>query len=285
MKMPCKGRRPRWEYCILPTNNGNELSMKLINFKLTDYKFTDEVSFINFLSSSEFVKSIENKINYKFSNYSLLAKSFAHRSFVNENISWWPYGSNESLEYLGDSIWNMVISLELFSRFPKEGEGVLSKLRGALVNEKKLSDLALLLGLESCVLLGKGEIKRHNILNESMLSDIFEAFVGALYLDSNKLDTVLALLNSLEASYYENYSFKLISLDLLSDFDPKSRLQEITLGRFGSVPTYVSEQLVNGTFLTKVLIEGKVYQMLEGVSKKDNERQLAKMVLNMSEFK
>src|SRR5665648_250037 len=104
-------------------------------------------------------------------------QSFTHTSFSHEfNIS-----HQEQLEFLGDAVLQLIITDELFNRLPKEKEGLLSKLRAAIVNEKSLSKLAIHLGLGELLLVGKGEFKKKLYENPSVLADTFEALLAQVY--------------------------------------------------------------------------------------------------------
>ncbi|MFP5258227.1 MAG: ribonuclease III, partial [Acidobacteriota bacterium] len=92
-------------------------------------------------------------------------------------------GHNERLEFLGDAVLELCVTAELFARFPEAPEGELTLLRSQLVNESSLADMARRLGLESHVLLGRGEENQGGRTRPSLLSDVFEAVVGAVFLD------------------------------------------------------------------------------------------------------
>ena len=115
-------------------------------------------------------------LNYTFKDAELLKLALTHRSFAAQN--------NERLEFLGDSILGMVITTELFQRHPHASEGELSRMRASLVNGDVLAQLAQSLGLQDHVQLGAGEKKTQG-LRASILADVMEAVIGAIYLDSD----------------------------------------------------------------------------------------------------
>ncbi len=125
---------------------------------------------------------IEEKLNYCFLDKQLLILSFVHRSFFNEHRDLVEQ-HNERLEFLGDSVLGLIISDYLYSHLPKESEGHLSHLRSHIV---EAGSCALLLGkleIAQHVLLGKGERMNDGRGRETILADLFEALIGAIYLD------------------------------------------------------------------------------------------------------
>jgi len=129
----------------------------------------------------EKIPEIEKKIDYTFKDRSLLELSFVHRSYINENKK--IDQSNERLEFLGDSILNLVVTEYLYKHLPKEEEGFLSAMRASLVNSLACAQYLKKLALESYVLLGRGEQLTGGGQKESILADTFEAVIGAIFLD------------------------------------------------------------------------------------------------------
>ena len=111
----------------------------------------------------------------------LLELAFTHRSFANEAGG---LPTNERLEFLGDSVLGLVITEELYKRYPDLDESRLSPLRSGIVNTRALADLARSLSLGECLRIGKGEEATGGRDKNSILADSLEALVGALYLDS-----------------------------------------------------------------------------------------------------
>ncbi len=127
-------------------------------------------------------KKFEEKIGIEFKDKSLLKKAFTHRSYINENGgSYWDH--NERIEYLGDAVLELVVSDYLYSKFPKEKEGVLTSYRSALVNTMTISSAGRKLGMNDFLLLSKGEAKDVGRARKSILANAFEALIGAIYLD------------------------------------------------------------------------------------------------------
>jgi ribonuclease-3 len=125
--------------------------------------------------------SIEAQLKYHFKNPSLLFLSFVHRSYVNEHKEVMEH--NERLEFLGDSILGMIIAEHLYRKLPTTPEGELSTLRSRLVEASPCVAYLQKLGVEKYVLLGKGERMNDGRGRDTILADLFEAIIGAIYLD------------------------------------------------------------------------------------------------------
>lgn len=123
--------------------------------------------------------------NIKFSHPELLQEAFTHASYVNEhprqNLKYY-----ERIEFLGDAVMQLCVSEYLFKRYPNLNEGKMSRLRAAMVCEDSFSKFAKECHFDQYILLGKGEEKAGARNRSSLLCDIFEAFMGALYLDQGK---------------------------------------------------------------------------------------------------
>lgn len=127
------------------------------------------------------VATIETKLGYLFKDRSLLTLAFVHRSFINENRM--IIHHNERLEFLGDAVLGMLISDYLYRYLPSTPEGQLSYLRSRLVEASSCVSYVQSLNIASYVLLGKGERMNDGRGRESILADLFEAIIGAIYLD------------------------------------------------------------------------------------------------------
>lgn len=132
------------------------------------------------------IKYIEDKLGISVNHSELIYTAFQHTSYVNENrkrIKSDHFESNERLEYLGDAVLELIVSEYLYKAYPQQPEGFLSRTRAKLVQEESLGRLALDLGFDQYIQLGKGEKNSGGQYRFSILSDCFEAFLGALYLD------------------------------------------------------------------------------------------------------
>ena len=132
------------------------------------------------------ITELEQKLNYRFKNQELLRNALTHSSYANEEHC--KFGSNERLEFLGDSVLSIIVSEYIYKNFKNLPEGELTKLRASLVCEKALSGFSRELELGRFLYLGKGESHNHGEERPSILADAFEAVLAAIYLDVAYLD-------------------------------------------------------------------------------------------------
>ncbi|MEE4245391.1 MAG: ribonuclease III [Kangiellaceae bacterium] len=169
------------------------------------------------------LESFQQRLGYQFKQPDLLQQALTHRSAKGDH--------NERLEFLGDSILGFVTAANLYQTFPKADEGQLTRLRAQLVKEKTLADLAKELDIGPILSLGGGELKSGGFRRASILSDAFEAVLGAIYLDSD-IDSVSRVIEGLYQSRYAE-----LTLDK-ADKDPKTQLQEWLQSRKHPLPDY-----------------------------------------------
>ena len=139
------------------------------------------------------LKELKETYHLVFHNEALLEQAFTHSSYVNEH-RYLQLSDNERLEFLGDAVLELLVSQFLYRNFPKVPEGKLTKLRAAIVCEDSLSKFAKECHFDQYVLLGKGEEHSGGRTRPALLCDLFEAFLGALYLDHDlvPVDQLLA---------------------------------------------------------------------------------------------
>jgi len=125
----------------------------------------------------------EKKMNIFFHDKKLLEQAFIHRSYINEN-SGLRLSHNERLEFLGDAVLELIVTDYLYKNYPNKDEGSLTAYRSALVNAVIIGEVALSLGMNEFLLLSKGEAKDVGKARNYILANTYEAYVGALYLDS-----------------------------------------------------------------------------------------------------
>ena len=206
-------------------------------------------------------------IDYEFKNKALLDLAFTHSSFSKIN--------NERLEFLGDSVLNLVITKYLFENYPELDEGKMSRVRSNLVNQETLSSLSKNLELQKNIKLSAGEEKTNGREKKSILSNTFEALIGAIYLDSN-LDVVLDYIKKV-------YGELLTNVNLIKNAkDPKSVLQEYCQGKFLPLPNYNTTEVKDkvNTFETVCSIDGiKNFGYGKGTTKKNSHQSAAEMML------
>jgi len=214
---------------------------------------------------------LQATIDYKFKNEKLLLESLTHKSFKQ------PY-NNERLEFLGDAVLDVIVAEYLFFKFPKENEGVLSKIRASLVNEDGFTRLAKHIDLGKYLYISSAEENNNGRTKPSLLSNAFEALMGAIYLESGLKEVEKIIIKLLE----ENYP----TIDLNSLFkDFKTTLQELTQALYGTTPDY---KLVNSSgpdhkkeFEISVEIDDKHYATAYGHSKKHAQQEAAKVALKI----
>ena len=125
---------------------------------------------------------LEERLSYTFNDKSWIEKAFTHRSFLNEHKDLHS-DHNERLEFLGDAILNLIISSYLFTHLPSMREGKLSHLRSQIIDAKSCASFIKKLSLAPFLLLSKGETRSLGEGKESILGDLFEAILAAIYLD------------------------------------------------------------------------------------------------------
>lgn len=234
-----------------------------MNIGLTSDKLRDEI-----LSKVE-IPGLANV------NDELLFRSLCHKSFVHENKKLVTL-NNERLEFLGDSVLSLYVTTRIFRDFSYLNEGDLSKFRSSIVNESSLAILAKFANISPFILLGKGELKETGYLKDSILSDTFEAVLGALY-TAQGLDAVSTYLDLLY-ELAKNSAHNFFEDEILETFDAKSKLQELAMERFQTMPFY-SFKNHGEQFEIELKIKNKTIKSLKHISKRKGMQELAKIVL------
>jgi len=226
------------------------------------------------LNSVSHLDKVSQIFDYQFKDERLLNLALTHRSIGSEN--------NERLEFLGDSILGMVISSELFNLFPKEKEGVLTRLRSSLVKGDTLSEIAAELHLGNYIKLGSGELKSGGFRRASTLADAVEAIIGAIYLDS-KDDFGISKIEKIILTVFKSRLDGCEPSGVLKD--PKTRLQEHLQAKNLPLPVY-SVVSISGkehlqTFKVSCSIKGfSNHIVANGASRRKAEQSAAEKVLN-----
>ena len=215
------------------------------------------------------------QLGYGFKNPELLQRAFTHKSYSNEA----PEGDvphNETLEFLGDAVLSLLVSLELMTRRPEDPEGELSRRRAASVNQTQLAKAGRKLELGRCLRLGHGEELSGGREKDSLLADCFEAVVGAAFLDGGIRAAQKVVTKGL-GEYSQG------ELSELEDFDPKSRLQEVLqeIGRSPPVYQVVSESGPDHQRAFTIVVRSGSRELGRGVgaNKKAAEQSAARMAL------
>lgn len=199
-----------------------------------------------------------------------LSRAFTHTSFSHE----YQVPHQEQLEFLGDSVLQLILTDELYRRTPDEKEGRLSKLRSSLVNEKALAQMASSLNLQEYILVGRGEFKKELFNQETVLADTFEALLGVIYLHQGFDFTRTLFLGWLKEFHPDAFNF-----DALNTYDAKSKLQEKSLAKFKNLPRYSADQ-IGDHFKVSLWINEEVIASGVFSSKKIGEKELAQNVLD-----
>jgi ribonuclease III len=217
----------------------------------------------------------EETIQYAFKKKTLLKEALTHRSYLNENPKW-DSQQNERLEFLGDAVLELVVTENLYNRYPDYPEGKLTPIRSALVNYQIMADIAKNLNVDDFILLSKGESKDTGRAREVILANALESVIGAIYLDGGyraaKIFIENFILERLEG-VMRNKLYK----------DAKSELQERIQETEKVTPTYQvideagpdhkKEFVVGVYFGDRLIAEGK------GLSKHDAEVEAAREAL------
>ncbi len=228
------------------------------------------------LSKSRYITLdvFQKNLSIRFKTIELLDTAFHHRSFSNEieNVT----GNNERLEFLGDAVLGLIVTNYLYSTMQNEAEGVLAKIKSVVVSEATLSEIALRIGIDACLSLGRGEEKSGGRQKKAILADALEAVIGAFYLDSGLKETerlVISILKDEINKVHENTHIK----------DYKTLLQEYYQKKNKMVPKYSMDKKTgpdhNQTFWVTVSLGATTYGPKSGKSKKEAEQAVAKFAL------
>lgn len=217
--------------------------------------------------------ALEKKIGYSFRDKSLLKTALTHSSYANENKG--ASGSNERLEFLGDSVLGMMVARHLYLNFDGMPEGGMTRLRSELVCEQSLYDAAARIGFGRHIRLGKGEELSGGRNRASILADAFEAVLAAIYLDGGEE----AARRFVEANILSG----LDSQDTERNSDYKTALQELVQQKSGMILGYemISESGPdhNKLFTAQVALNDRPIGTGSGRTKKEAEQSAAKSAL------
>ncbi len=211
---------------------------------------------------------------YRFQQQQLLQQALTHRSYARSD-------NNERLEFLGDSVLNLIITNHIYRRFGDADEGGLSRIRASLVNQPTLARVARGIALGDAIRLGSGELKSGSYRRASILADALEAVVGAIYLDGGYAAAETAVLGLFRG--------ELDAIDLEAEFrDPKTRLQEYLQSRQRELPVYAVEQTTGKAHsqlftVSCTLTDLELRETGSGSSRKRAEQQAAQKLLDRFE--
>lgn len=226
------------------------------------------------MKANQDLEDLEAKLGYTFKNKKLLKNALTHSSYAYERGD--HFLSNERLELLGDSVLNFIVTNYIFNKYPGLPEGQLAKLRAALINTEFIANISEVLRSTDYLLVGKAAEASQIRKLASVKADLFEALIGAVFLDGGLKPCqkiILAYVEPVIDTAYDNIGVA----------DSKSRLQEYTMKKIKEVPGY---QVIgetgpshNKTFTVSVTVLGNSYTG-KGKSKKEAEQKAAKKALD-----
>jgi len=216
------------------------------------------------------MEALQKRLGYEFRQIEILQLALTHPSVAHEKGK--PLEHNQRLEFLGDAVLQLILTRELFERFPEMDEGALTKSRARLVNAASLAELGRTLGLGHDMLVSRGEHNQGGRDRASTLADTFEAVLGAIYVDGGIYEASRFVLN--------HFGEMLKGIAESSDFgNPKGVLQEIMQMKYNETPVY---KLVSASgpdhhrvFESLVELAGNELGRGTGTSKKASESEAA----------
>lgn len=180
---------------------------------------------MNLSSLNQAQQNLQRVLGYQFKQADLLVLALTHRS-SHSKLNY------ERLEFMGDALLSAVVAQELYLRYPKKNEGELTRMRARLVRQETLALVARELGLSEHLIMGEGELKAGGRGRDSILSDVVESILGAIYLDSGSFDVVKSrILNWFDSMIQHVDQLKTLK-------DPKSQLQEFLQSQSKPLPVY-----------------------------------------------
>ncbi|UCH92974.1 MAG: ribonuclease III [Candidatus Aminicenantes bacterium] len=217
------------------------------------------------------LEELEKTLNYTFKNKEILHNALIHKSFHEGLKKGLP--DNEKLEFLGDSVINLVITDYLFVNFDHLNEGELSKLKAHLVSTNSLSKIAQSMNLGDFAFIGKGEEKNDGRSNKKINASLLEAVVGAIYIDSS-----YKTVSSLVISFFKEFLDKIADKEIKIN-DYKSELQELIQKKNNYLPVYKiieeSGKPPHVVFTAAVYIENNEIGRGSGTNKRKAEQDAA----------
>jgi ribonuclease-3 len=217
----------------------------------------------------ERIQDLEVLLGHTFRDKGFLVNALSHSSIKTERRP-----SNERLEFLGDSVLGLIVSDALYRRFPGDDEGTLTRIKSQAVSRSTLQRVAVAMGLDRFILVGKGVAKRE--IPASLLGNLFEAIVGAIYLDAGLAAARKFVMRHLDVIVEEIVEDR-------AERNYKSMLQHYCQREKGGVPTYrvlqESGPAHSRAFDVAVILNGREFGRARGVSKKEAEQGSARAAM------
>ena len=217
--------------------------------------------------------SLQTSLDYNFQDPELLQIALTHRSCLNSPKTKESY---ERLEFLGDAVLEMLISTFLYQKHPNKMEGFLTAVRSAIVRTESLSQICKENGFNKYILMSKGEELSGGRSNLSILEDVIESLMGAIYLDGGFLAA---------KAFFDKFIAPKAQIDISEDKlkDPKSLLQELVQAKGLASPLYQTVQEIgpdhSKTFEVEVIVENNPIAKGTGKNKQEAEQAAAKLAL------
>ena len=217
-------------------------------------------------------EEIENIVGTKINDLFLFRRAFTHKSALKKYTL---TDSFETLEFMGDSVLGFIITKMLFDKFEELQEGFLTKSRTKLVRGKTLARIASYLKLDKWILMDDKGMRNEWFKNEKVLEDVFEAFVGAIYLDLGMVHTKKFILNIFEDENIINMN------DLMIDDNFKDQLMRWCQQHKYPLPQYPILSHQNGVFTISVIVNNQVLGCGSARNKKQAEQIAASQAVKL----
>jgi ribonuclease-3 len=216
--------------------------------------------------------ALEETIRYEFKDRNLLKQAITHSSFVNDQKVL-ERSDNEKLEYLGDAILNSVVSILLYKKYTDKNEGFLSNARSCLVKRGMLTEVAQSIKLDQHMSYGNGKSRLPG--NSKVLSNMLEALIGAVYLDSG-FKVASRVIKNLFAPHFDE--------ERLREKNPKNVLQEYSQKKWGVLPRYRLTRRAKDGFSIYVYVGKELKAKGVGKNKREAEQRAASQLLKQIEL-
>lgn len=226
-------------------------------------------------------KEVEKKLGLKFEDSNLLKNALTHRSYLNESREE-DLQNNERLEFLGDAVLELIISTELYLKYPQKTEGRLTSIRSALVRTESLAEESRILDVGKHILMSKGERDSGGTDKDFILANTYEALLGAIYLDRGLKEC---------EKFVKRTVLKKLPRVIRDELfiDPKTKIQELVQAKYKVTPTYevIKEQGPDHdkSFTVVLKVGNKVMARGSGLSKQKAEEEAAQKAIDILEKK
>jgi ribonuclease-3 len=223
------------------------------------------------------VKDLAKALGITVQDPAFFQEALTHRSYLNENRGH-PYAHNERLEFLGDAVLELAITEALFAQFPQKPEGELTNLRAALVNGEMLGNIGKTLGLDTFLLMSRGEAKDTGRARNYLVANAMEAVIGALYTDQG-FEGAKSFIRNHIWSQLETVITEGLYTDAKSYFQEKAQEHTAVTPNYRIIKEWGPDH--DRHFIAGVYIEDELVAEGEGISKQDAQRAAAKNALTV----